>query len=137
MDILLSLRPKNMTVVETAWITNSNIQVTTYIFNGKEYTHVGSWPPRHASGSFHVPIHYAFIIDTGEDITHQLKRFAGPQNIVTQQTMSYAFGTWSWRVYMPKFFRLETYPIFRFPDTFPPVCVIDILGHASVIRCAR
>lgn len=133
----MSLRPKNMTVMETAWVAHSNTRVTTYIFNGKEYTHVGSWPPQHSVGTFHVPIHYAFVIDSGKDITRQMKRFAGPQNTVSRTTVSYAFGTWSWRVYMPKLFRLETYPIFHIPETFPPVCVIDILGHASVIRCAR
>ena len=137
MDIIVALRPKNMSVREVAWTVDRRVRVTTYVFNGREYTHVGNWPPLLENGGFHVPIRKAWITVSGKDITQRLRRFAGPRHVVTQDTVRYAFGTWSWHVRIAKYLKLETYPVFRIPDAFPDICVTDVLGHTSEIRCAK
>lgn len=122
-----------MTIREVV-TSSTGEQVTTYIFNNMEYTHVGSWPPIHVPG-FHVPIATVKIIDTNEDITDQVRRFAGPRHIVTNDILRYAMGTWSW-TYM---FRIKgfgisfsTEPRLIVPDKCPEIVVTNILGQASI-----
>jgi hypothetical protein len=138
MDIIVALSPKNMTVRETARVGDT--VATTYVFNNTEYTHVGKWPPVLSASGFHVPIATAEIIDTNQDITSSLRRFAGPRRIVTADTVRYALGRWSWGVRV--IFRdcrasFETYPILILPDTVPAVRVTNVLGQVSVVRCAK
>jgi hypothetical protein len=134
MDIIVALIPKNMTVRETARVGNTI--ATTYIFNNKEYTHVGEWPPKATTPGFHVPIATAEVIETNRDITTSLRRFAGPRRIVTPDTVRYAVGRWSWRVrFMVRCGRMsiETYPILILPDTVPAVRVTNVLGQVSIV----
>jgi hypothetical protein len=138
MDIIVALTPKNMTVRETARVGDTI--ATTYVFNNTEYTHVGEWPPVLSTPGFHVPIATAEIIETNQDITASLRRFAGPRRIVTLDTVRYALGQWSWRVraiFRGGRIRLETYPVLILPDTVPAVRVTNVLGQVSVVRCAR
>ena len=136
MDILLALRPKNMTVQEVAR-SSTGQQLTTYIFNGIEYTHIGSWPPVHVPG-FHVPIASAKVHGTNEDVTDRVGRFAGPGHVVTHETLRHALGTWSWTLVV-KFKRglsIQTKPYLVLPDQIPTVVVTDILGQVSIF-CAK
>ena len=139
MDILVALRPKNMEVRERALCSNGQ-DVTTYVFNGREYTHVGPWPPpMKAPAGFHVPIASAYTVDTGQDITYRIRRFAGPKHCVTQDTVRYALGTWSWRCrwsWSSSGVRCITVPYLKVPTLVSPVCITDVLGHVSVF-CAR
>lgn len=136
MDILLALRPKNMTVQEEAR-TSTGQKLTTYIFGGVEYTHIGSWPPVHVPG-FHVPIASAKVHGTNEDVTDRVRRFAGPRHIVTPETLRHALGTWSW-TFVLKFGRglsVQTQPMLVLPARVPTVVVTDVLGQVSIF-CAR
>ena len=138
MDIIVALSPKNMTVRETARVGDTF--ATTYVFNNTEYTHVGEWPPVLSTPGFHVPIATAEIIDTNQDITSSLRRFAGPRRIVTADTVRYALGRWSWGVRV--IFRgcrasFETSPVLILQDTVPAVRVTNVLGQVSVVRCAK
>ena len=138
MDIIVALTPKNMTVRETAQVGNTI--ATTYVFNSKEYTHVGEWPPKVSAPGFHVPIATAEVIETNQDITASLRRFAGPRRIVTADTVRYAVGRWSWRVRVMIRYgrvRVETYPVLILPDKIPAVRVTNVLGQVSVVRCAK
>ena len=60
-----------MTVREITRTRNGE-RVTTYVFGSKEYTHVGPWPPASLPG-FHVPIATARVIETGEDVTQNVR----------------------------------------------------------------
>jgi hypothetical protein len=136
MDILLALRPKNMTVQEEAR-TSTGQKLTTYIFGGVEYTHIGSWPPVHVPG-FHVPIASAKVHGTNEDVTDRVRRFAGPRHIVTPETLRHALGTWSW-TFSLKFghgLSVQTQPMLVLPARVPTVVVTDVLGQVSIF-CAR
>jgi hypothetical protein len=139
MEILVALRPKNMEVRERA-LSSIGEDVTTYVFNGREYTHVGSWPPSmKTSAEFHVPIASAYTVDTGHDITRRVRRFAGPKHRVTQETIRYALGSWSWRcqwTWSSSGIRCTTIPYLTIPSEVSPVCITDVLGHVSVF-CAR
>lgn len=136
MDILLALRPKNMTVQEVAR-SSTGQELTTYIFNGTEYTHIGSWPPVHVPG-FHVPIASAKIHGTNEDVTDKVRRFAGPRHMVNEETLRYALGTWSW-TFVVKIGRgifVKTQPMLVVPFRVPTIVVTDVLGQVSIF-CAR
>lgn len=132
MDIVLALRPKNMTIRERSRSSTGEL-LTTYVFGGVEYTHIGSWPPVHVPG-FHVPIASAKVLGTNEDVTDRVRRFAGPRHVVTDNTLRYAFGTWSWTVDFragSKFsFRIR--PYLRVPTVAPTVVVTDVLGQVSI-----
>lgn len=132
MDIVLALRPKNMTIREVAR-SSTGEQLTTYVFNSTEYTHVGSWPPVHVPG-FHVPIASAKVLETDEDITAQVRRFAGPRHVVDIQTLRYALGRWSWTfgLSMTSRLSLKTTPYLRVPDIAPKIVVTDVLGQVSI-----
>jgi hypothetical protein len=133
MNVVLACRPKNMTIREVATSTTGE-KITTYIFNSLEYTHVGSWPPLHVPG-FHVPIATVKIVDTNEDITAQVKRFAGPGHIVTNDILRYAMGTWSWIfVFRTKSLGISvsTKPKLVVPDRCPAIAVTNILGQTSI-----
>ena len=140
MDILLALVPKNMTVREVADIEGSTLKAITYIFNSREYTHVGPWPMNNGASGFHVPIATAEIMDTNQDITTSLRRFAGPRHIVTEDTVRYAMGTWKLK---PRVslrgcsLRIVFVPVFVVPDHVPPVRVTTVLGHVSSVFCAK
>ena len=139
MDIIAALTPKNMTVREVADVDGSAHKAYTYVFNRCEYTHIGTWPPERGMSGFHVPIANAEIVHTNVDITHQLRRFAGPRHIITKNTVRYAMGTWSWRpVFSIVGFKLRVVmkPVLTIPDTFPAVRMTDVLGHVSVF-CAK
>ena len=73
---------------------------TTYRFGPHTYTHVGQWPPVFQPGVFTVPF-LKVVTSDGQDITRQVKEFAGPRHIVTPEVISYALGTWRYipRVY--------------------------------------
>jgi hypothetical protein len=138
MDLIVALSPKNMTVRETAQVGDTI--ATTYVFNGNEYTHIGEWPPPSSLPGFHVPIAAAEVIETSQDITASLRRFAGPRRIVTPDTIRYALGKWSLRVratFRGGRARFETYPILILPDTVPSVRVTNVLGQVSVVFCAK
>lgn len=141
MDIIAALTPKNMTVREVARVQGTDdVVATTYVFNSKEYTHIGTWPPKLGMAGFHVPIATAEIIETNQDITRQLRRFAGPRHIVTPETVRHALGRWSWRfriIIITGRVRLVTYPVFVVPETVPAVRITDVLGHVSVVFCAK
>lgn len=132
MDIVLALRPKNMTIRELAR-SNTGEKLTTYIFNSTEYTHVGSWPPVHVPG-FHVPIASAKVLETDEDITAQVRRFAGPRHVVDIKTLRYALGTWSWTLgtSLTSRLSLKTVPYLMVPDAVPKIVVTDVLGQISI-----
>lgn len=137
MDILVALRPTNMSIREVA-SCNRNVPVTTYVFNNHEYTHVGTWPPVHVAG-FHVPIATAEVIATQRDITRTLKRFAGPRHTVTPQVLQHALGTWTWRPHIRVRgggISLVFEPFLVIPDDVPSIRVTDVLGHVSVF-CAK
>jgi hypothetical protein len=138
MDIIVALTPKNMTVRETA--RAGDTFATTYVFNGREYTHVGQWPPPPTLPGFHVPIASAEVIETNQDITESLVRFAGPRRIVTPETVRHALGQWSWGVratLRAGRVGLETYPILNLPEKVPTVRVTNVLGQVSVVFCAK
>lgn len=140
MDIITALTPKNMTVREVADVSGSADKAITYVFNSKEYTHVGQWPMSHGTSGFHVPIDTAEIIETNQDITRRLKRFAGPRHIVTCDTVRQAMSVWSWRPRLTiKGFsiRLTFVPVLIVPDDVPPVRITTVLGHVSSFFCAR
>lgn len=136
MNIVLALRPKNMTVRERS-LSSTGEKLTTYVFGGVEYTHVGSWPPVHVPG-FHVPIASAKVLGTNEDVTDRVRRFAGPRHVVTDDTLRYVFGTWSWtvdfKVGRGLSFRIQ--PYLRVPKVVPTVVVTDVLGQVSIF-CAK
>jgi hypothetical protein len=140
MDIIAALAPKNMTVREVADIEGSHLKAITYVFNAREYTHVGTWPMNHGAPGFHVPIATAEIMDTNQDITDQLRRFAGPRNVINKDTVRYALGTWKlkprvtfrgWSV------RIVFVPVLVVPDQIPAVRVTSVLGHISSDFWAR
>lgn len=109
-------------------------RVTTYIFNNIEYSHVGQWPPVHVPG-FHVPIATVTIIDTNEDVTAQVKRFAGPRHVVTRDIIRYALGTWSWTIacrVSSSGISFYTKPYLRVQSHVPTVRVINVLGQESI-----
>jgi hypothetical protein len=132
MDILLALRPKNMTVQEVT-CSSTGQKLTTYVFNGTEFTHIGSWPPVHVPG-FHVPIASAKIHGTNEDVTDKVRRFAGPRHIVTPETLRHALGTWSWTFDLNYGGRLsiKSRPVLIVPSRLPTVVVTDVLGQVSI-----
>jgi len=140
MDIILAMAPKNMTVREVADIEGSHLKAITYIFNAREYTHVGAWPMDHGKSGFHVPIATAEVMDTNQDITTSLRRFAGPRRIITEDTVRYAMGTWKlkprvtfrgWSVH------IVFVPVFVVPAHVPAVRITDVLGHVSSVFCAK
>ena len=134
MNVLIALRPKNMSIRERA-MSSTGQPVTTYVFNGKEYTHIGVWPPCTVSIGFHVPIVSAYGVETGRNVTKHVKRFAGPRHCVSDESVRYALGTWSWRIQW-RIWGCSTVPFLTVPEHVEPVCVIDALGHASVF-CAK
>jgi len=133
MDIIVALRPKNMTVRETA-SSSTGQQITTYIFNAQEYSHIGTWPPIREPGGFHVPIASAEVVETSEDITQAVRRFAGPRHVVTDEIVRYAIGTW---IYYPSIewsygrIRIVWKPHIEVPDKIPHIRVTNVLGHVS------
>ena len=140
MDIILAMVPKNMTVREVADVEGSHLKAITYIFNAREYTHVGTWPMDHGASGFHVPIATAEVMDTNQDITTSLRRFAGPRRIITEDTVRYAMGTWKlkprvtfrgWSVH------IVFVPVLVVPDQVPAVRVTTVLGHVSSVFCAK
>lgn len=121
-----------MSVREVAF-SSTGERVTTYTFNNIEYTHVGSWPPVHVPG-FHVPIASVKIVDTNKDITAQVKRFAGPRHVVTDDIIRYAMGRWSWTLELRAKrlgVSLSTRAYLVIPENVPAVVVTDVLGQAS------
>ena len=134
------MAPKNMMVREVADVEGSHLKAITYIFNAREYTHIGTWPMDHGKSGFHVPIATAEIIETNQDITDQLRRFAGPRHIITEDIVRYAMGTWKLK---PRVtlrgcrVRIVFVPVFVVPDHVPPVRVTTVLGHVSSVFCAR
>ena len=140
MDIIAALTPKNMTVREIADVTDTSDKAFTYVFNSREYTHVGQWPMNHGTSGFHVPIETAEVIETNQDITKRLKRFAGPRNIIRRDTVRYAMGTWSWRprITLKGFkIRMTFVPVLIVPTYVPPVRITNVLGHVSSFFCAK
>ena len=139
MDIIVAMAPKNMTVREIAGIEGSHLKAITYVFNAREYTHVGTWPMDHGQSGFHVPIATAEIMDTNQDITEQLRRFAGPRHVITRDTIRYAMGTWKLKPRLSiKGFtvRVVFIPVLEVPNTVPAVRVTNVLGQVSVF-CAK
>ena len=140
MDIIVALSAKNMTVREVADIEGSHLKAITYVFNAREYTHIGTWPMDHGQSGFHVPIATAEIMDTNQDITDQLRRFAGPRHVITEDTVRYAMGTWTLKPRLKfKGFaaRIVFLPVLKVPDTVPPVRVTTVLGQVSFVFCAK
>jgi hypothetical protein len=140
MDIITALTPKNMTVREIADVEGTTDKAFTYVFNRKEYTHVGTWPMDHGMSGFHVPIETAEVIGTNQDITTRLRRFAGPRHIITGDVVRYAMGTWAWRPRMTlKGFRLRfsLVPVFVAPGHVAPIRITTVLGHVSSFFCAK
>lgn len=140
MDIIAALTPKNMTVREIADVTDTSDKAFTYVFNSREYTHVGKWPMNHGTSGFHVPIETAEVIETNQDITKRLKRFAGPRNIIRRDTVRYAMGTWSWRpriTFTGFKIRMTFAPVLIVPTYVPPVRITNVLGHVSSFFCAK
>jgi len=140
MDIIAALTPKNMTIREIAMVEGSTDKAITYVFNSKEYTHVGQWPMNHGTSGFHVPIETAEVMETNQDITKRLRRFAGPRHIVTRDTVRYAMSTWSWRPRITlKGFKLRVtfVPVLVLPTHLPSVRITTVLGHVSSFFCAR
>jgi hypothetical protein len=140
MDIILAMAPKNMTVREVADIEGSHLKAITYIFNSREYTHIGTWPMDHGKSGFHVPIATAEVMDTNQDITSSLRRFAGPRHVITEDTVRYAMGTWKLK---PRLTlrgcaaRVSLVPVFVVPTHVPAVRVTTVLGHVSSVFCAK
>lgn len=132
MDIVLALRPKNMTIREISR-SSTGENMTTYVFGGIEYTHIGSWPPVHVPG-FHVPIASAKVLGTNEDVTDRVRRFAGPRHVVNGDTLRYAFGTWSWTFdfKIGSGLSIQIQPYLRVPKKAPTVVVTDVLGQVSI-----
>lgn len=121
-----------MDIVERA-STRDGRPVTTYKFSGHEYTHVGSWPPIFLPGEFHIPLYKVFD-DEGNDVTRRVSRFAGPRHVVTDETLRWAFGRWSWkpRVCLThRSLRCTFRSVLTPCDTPPPVRVINVLGQES------
>lgn len=138
MDILVALRPQNMSIRERA-VSSTGQDIITYIFNGREYTHVGTWPPKHTAAGFNVPIASAYVVDTGQDVTNQVRRFAGPKHQLTDEKVRCALGTWSWRpqcTWSSTKFSMFMKPFLHIPESCSPVCVTNVLGHVSVF-CAK
>jgi len=122
-----------MTIREVA-SSSTGERVTTYIFNNIEYTHIGSWPPAHIPG-FHVPIASVKIMNTNKDITAQVKRFAGPRHVVTNDIIRYAMGRWTWTLVCRARnlgLSLSTQSHLVVPENVPTVVVTDVLGQASI-----
>jgi hypothetical protein len=139
MDIIAALTPKNMTVREVADVYKSKKKAYTYVFNRKEYTHVGAWPPPRGMSGFHVPIASAEVVDTNVDITHKIRRFAGPRHIITRDIVRYAMGTWSWRPVISFHgfcIRLSFRPVLTVPKAVPTIRITNVLGQVSLF-CAK
>lgn len=121
-----------MKIVERA-TTPDGQPVTTYVFSGHEYTHVGAWPPVFLPGEFHVPIRIAED-EQANDVTRYVRRFAGPRHVVTDEILRWAFGTWSHRPRIcltHRSLRFTVQSVLTPCDTPPRVRVVNVLGHES------
>jgi len=121
-----------MQIIDT-YDTSSGEQVIKYLFNGKRYMHIGTWPPQYIPG-FHVPIASAYVVDTGEDITRRVRQFAGPKHSITYEKIRYALSEWSWKVRWAcgfGHFSCSLVPFLKIRKHTPTIVITDILGQVS------
>jgi hypothetical protein len=74
LDVWRFLKCNNWHIVETSEFTDGT-KITTYVYNGRLYTHIGDeFPPRKTT--FSLPIHSAHV--GKKNVTKLVKRFMGP-----------------------------------------------------------
>jgi hypothetical protein len=81
MDIFLNLidffTPRNFKVLKTDTFEDGTLR-TEYFFGGRRYLHIGEYPPTFKTRKF--PIVNATCVESGTDVTDDIKKCIGPLN---------------------------------------------------------
>lgn len=134
LDLWRVCRRRNWEVIENGSYTDGT-EYTTYVYNGKVYTHIGdNFPPQNIP--FSLPISKALMCN--KDITQVVKRFIGP--LGTDAPLSgYMFPKRKFKFFVSmRHWKLT----FGFKQLYVkghdhPIHVQNIIGHWSVLGARK